>query len=681
MTRTSSRAALPLLAATAVLTVSTVAIDLATAGTAARAELGPAWPTAVGGLALGLPGALLLRRLPRHPVAWVMALGGLLWAFDAVAGGWAAYAVESGAPGGSAAFFIFQRLGSALLLPLPLMLLLFPDGRLPTSRWLRVPALGTIGGLCVYPVVLAVVPSEVAERFHGDPLPPSVQGLELDPMSLALPYPVWQVLLTLTVVLTAGSLLVPLAVLVSRFRRADPERRAQLTWLVLAAVLAAGVTVGSRALPEDVTGVALPLSLALVAAAVLVAVSRYRLYDVDLLVGWTVLYAGLAGLVVLVDVAVFGLAGSVVSSRESALAATFVVALLYGPLRVRLHLLVQRLVRGRRDDPYAVVSALAERLEDSSDPDGQLLAVVRSVATAFRSSWVRVELERSGGGTVVAEHGTPSSRSMVLPVSYRGEQIGRLVLAPPTGLRLSDDDQRLLADVVRQAAAAHRAAQLAEELQASRKALVTAREEERRRLRRDLHDGLGPALGAVSLRIETARNLARSAPEQSDSLLADSVRDVSEVLADVRRLVHDLRPPALDEVGLLGALEQQAERFRRDALTVDVSAEGPLDGLPAAVEVAAYRIVSEALANVARHARATRVGVRLTLSGGSLAVSVADDGLGIDPTAPAGVGLVSLHERAGELGGQVSVSCPATGGTVITAHLPLVTVPAQRVDA
>ena len=678
MTRTCSRAALPLLAATVALTVAAVVIDLATAGTAARSELGAAWPTALGGLALGTPGALLLRRLPRQPVAWVMALGGLVWAFDAVAGGWAAYAVESGAPGGSAAFFFFQRLGSVLLLPLPLVLLLFPDGRLPTSRLLRVPSLVTVAGLCVYPVVLAVVPSEVAERFHGDSLPASVRGLQLDPVSLALPYPAWRVLLTFTVVLTAGSLLVPLLVLLGRFRRADAERRAQLTWLVLAAVAAAAVMLVSRVLPDGVTDVALPLALALVAAAVLVAVSRYRLYDVDLLVGWTVLYGALAALVVLVDVAVFGLAGSVVSSRESALVATFVVALLYGPLRVRLHLLVQRLVRGRRDDPYAVVSALAERLEDSSDPDGQLLAVVRSVATAFRSSWVRVELERAGGGTVVAEHGVPASRTIALPVSYRGEQIGRLVLAPPTGLRLSDDDQRLLADVVRQAAAAHRTAQLAEELQASRKALVTAREEERRRLRRDLHDGLGPALGAVSLRIETARNLARSEPEQADSLLADSVRDVSDVLADVRRLVHDLRPPALDEVGLLGALEQQAERFRCDALAVEVFADGALDGLPAAVEVAAYRIVSEALANVARHAQASRVGVRLTPADGSLSVAVEDDGVGIDPDAPAGVGLVSLHERAGELGGRVSVGCPDGGGTVITAHLPLVSVPAQR---
>jgi signal transduction histidine kinase len=349
-----------------------------------------------------------------------------------------------------------------------------------------------------------------------------------------------------------------------------------------------------------------------------------------------------------------------------------------------LHQTVQRLVRGRRDDPYAVVSALAERLEDSGDPDAQLLAVVRSVATGFRSRYVRVELERRNGEQVVAEHGSPGPRTVSLPVRYRGEHIGRLVLSPAAGTRLSDADQRLLADVVRQAAAASRATQLAEELQASREALVTAREEERRRLRRDLHDGLGPALGAVSLRIETARNLAARAPERADALLADSVAEVSAVLADVRRLVHDLRPPALDEVGLVGALEQQVQRFRLggDGVEVTLRSTAGLADLPAAVEVAAYRIVSEALANVSKHARAGRADVSLTSSPGALEVVVADDGVGIDPSAPAGVGLVSLRERAAELGGTVSVVCPPTGGTVVTAVLPLgPRIPEQPADA
>jgi signal transduction histidine kinase len=259
-----------------------------------------------------------------------------------------------------------------------------------------------------------------------------------------------------------------------------------------------------------------------------------------------------------------------------------------------------------------------------------------------------------------------------LPITYRGEEVGRLLL-PRDGVRASllSYDERLLADVVRQAAAAARASSLAAQLQRSREALVAAREEERRRLRRDLHDGLGPSLGAVVLRIDTARNLAATRPEEADALLRQARDDVAAALADVRRLVHDLRPPALDDLGLVRAVRQQADRLLAPRVAVEVVAGGDADELPAAVEVAAYRIASEALANVARHAHATRCTVDLARVDDSLVVSVTDDGVGIAPEAPAGVGLVSLRERAAELGGRCTVSCPDGGGTVVRAELPV----------
>jgi signal transduction histidine kinase len=200
---------------------------------------------------------------------------------------------------------------------------------------------------------------------------------------------------------------------------------------------------------------------------------------------------------------------------------------------------------------------------------------------------------------------------------------------------------------------------------------VAAREEERRRLRRNLHDGLGPSLGAVVLRIDTARNLAGTKPEDADRLLRQARDDVAAALSDVRRLVHDLRPPALDDLGLAGAVRQQAERLLAPRTTVTVDAVPDADDLPAAVEVAAYRIASEALANVARHAHATACRVELTRDAdGALVVTVTDDGVGIAADAPAGVGLVSLRERAAELGGRCSVRCPAEGGTEVRAVLP-----------
>jgi signal transduction histidine kinase len=284
---------------------------------------------------------------------------------------------------------------------------------------------------------------------------------------------------------------------------------------------------------------------------------------------------------------------------------------------------------------------------------------------------VSVEVDQPGGAKVIATLGTLTGAATTLPISYRGEPVGRVVL-PADGPRvaLSKRDERLLGDVVRQAAIAARSAHLVRELQRSRELIVAAREEERRRLRRDLHDGLGPTLGGVALRIDTARNLAAKNPQEADRLLKQAREDAGAAVADVRRLVHDLRPPALDDVGLLGAIRQQAARLRAPGLTVTVDGEG-LDQLPAAVEVAAYRIASEALTNVVRHASATSCRIRLDVTDGELIVEITDDGVGIPSGTPTGVGLVSLRERAAELGGDCRIECPGDRGTTVRARLPM----------
>ena len=191
-----------------------------------------------------------------------------------------------------------------------------------------------------------------------------------------------------------------------------------------------------------------------------------------------------------------------------------------------------------------------------------------------------------------------------------------------------------------------------------------------RRIRRDLHDGLGPVLGGVAMRLDAAGNALDRDPETTRRLVAQSRQDITDALADVRRLVHGLRPPALDDLGLLAALDQQAERLSTADLSVTVAADD-VPHLSAAVEVAAYRIASEALTNTARHARARHAAVRLTASPGALLVEVGDDGAGIDPDVVAGVGLRSIRERAEELGGRTEITCPPTGGTRVRAWLPL----------
>ncbi|MEV8371603.1 sensor histidine kinase [Kribbella sp. NPDC056861] len=661
-----------------VLSVLTVVLDVRNrGGVPAAAELDSGWAAVLSGLAQMLPGALLLHRLPRHPIAWVLTLSGLLWIVDGFASSWAAYAIYTspGLPGAAAAYWFYSRFGAVLLLGLPLLILLFPDGRLVTARLWRSLSVVSLALTALLPVLLVVVPMAVMIRYHGAVLPPEITRLAVDPFSIPLSYQVWEPLLRISYAAVIVSLVVPFAVTVHRYRAASRERRAQIRWLMWAALVDMFLLFVPLEDPPAVPAILFGTAIALTSAAIVGAVTKHRLYAIDRLLSATFLYGLLAILVVAVDLAVFALAGGMLGERDAALAAIAVVAVIYAPLRSRLSRAVRRLVRGSREDPYATVSTLAERLESAADPDEQLRAVARTLAEAFRLPYVRVEIDRSSGGRAVIEHGSETGPTIALPVRYRSESVGRLVLCPGDGTALSERDQRLLGDLVRQAAAAARASELSTELQRGRSRLVAAREEERRRIRRDLHDSLGPGLGAVALRIETARNLAMSAPERADEMLAQATTEVTAALADVRRLAHDLRPPALDELGLVRAIEQQAERFRLGGLQVHVKASS-LGVLPAGVEVAAYRIASEALTNVARHASASRCDLDLRLVDGSaLQLTVQDDGIGIAEEVVAGVGMLSLRERAAELGGESSVTCPAEGGTVVRVRLPLYAVP------
>ena len=212
---------------------------------------------------------------------------------------------------------------------------------------------------------------------------------------------------------------------------------------------------------------------------------------------------------------------------------------------------------------------------------------------------------------------------------------------------------------------------LTADLQRSRARLVTAREEERRRLRRDLHDGLGPQLATLAMQIDAARNLLHDDPARADQLLQDSKRQAQEALADIRRTVYDLRPPALDQLGLVSALRDHAAGQGAANLQVVIDAPEPLPPLPAAVEVAAYRIALEALINAMRHAQAQRCWIRLRVNNG-LRLEIEDDGRGLPPDVRRGVGLTSMLERAAELGGTCTIQPCRDGGTLVQAWLPVV---------
>jgi signal transduction histidine kinase len=416
----------------------------------------------------------------------------------------------------------------------------------------------------------------------------------------------------------------------------------------------------------------------LLIAAIGIAILRYRLFDIDLILNRTLVYGTLIGIVVSAYVLIVGLISEQFQSSQSpiiAILATGLVALLFHPLRQRLQRGVNHLLYGKRDDPYAVLSRLGQRLEAAYAPESILPTIVETVAQTLKLPHVAITLNQGGEFKIAAQFGSSKNEPITLPLIYQGEPVGELILAPRApGEHFTAAERQLLDDLARQAGVAAHAVRLTADLQQSRERLVAAREEERRRLRRDLHDGLGPQLASLVLKLETARNRMADDP-QAAALLTDLSGRTQEAVADIRRLVYALRPPALDELGLVTALREGATQYHQqgiNGLNITFDAPEKLPALPAAVEVAAYRIAQEALTNVVRHAGARTCLVRLRLdeSAGLLCLEIQDDGKGLPVQRRAGVGLNSMRERAEELGGTLTITSLSTAGTSVLARLP-----------
>ena len=340
-----------------------------------------------------------------------------------------------------------------------------------------------------------------------------------------------------------------------------------------------------------------------------------------------------------------------------------VLALGFHPTLVMLRGVVDQLLFGDRPDPLHAATQVADRIGD--DPVLALRAIRETLVLPFASL-------RADGHTL-ATSGTEVTHTRTLPLALGGNAVGEIVVGLRAGdLALSKADADVLRIVAPLLAQTLRARALAADLHASRSAAITAIEEERRRLRRDLHDGLGPTLSGVAFATDAARNQLATDPVAADALLARLRADTTAAIAEVRRLVEGLRPPALDELGLLGAVRQHAATLHADGgapLRVTISAPDPLPDLSAMAEVTAYRIVVEALTNVARHAAATRAAVELSVTGDDLRLSVQDDGAGHGAWRP-GVGMSSMRERAEQVGGTLTAA-PRGGGGRVDAVIPM----------
>ncbi len=563
-------------------------------------------------------------------------------------------------------------LGGALLL-----LYAFPDGRF-VPAWSK--------GLAVIWIVLLLVwllvPQAPFNPLHGPtwratPLPSLLVGIA------------W-----------FGS---GLLAQVYRYRRVSGVvERQQLKWTVLglAGAVAGGVLYyGLLALAQDgrwssdqaflayllIRPALQTVFMAFLPICLAIAIMRYHLFDIDLILNRALVYGALTALVIAIYVAVVGSLGYLFGRNSSlliSLIATGLVAVAFQPLRERLQRGANRLIYGERDDPYAVLSQLGQRLEATATPEATLNTVVETVGQALKLPYVAIQLLEGGQPRVVAEYPVrlhnpaPSVEFTALPLTYHGEQIGQMLLVPRAAdAPFSVADQRLLGDVARQAGLVARAVQLqhdlqqlAADLQGARARLVTTREEERRRLRRDLHDGLGPSLASLTIKLDTARGIMARDPARADALLSTAAGQLQATVAEIRRLVYNLRPPALDELGLVAALHESAHQICA-ATTVVVDAP-ELPPLPAALEVAAYRIAQEALTNVARHAAADTCTLRLWLDNQALNLEVRDDGRSGRGQTAGGVGRHTMQERAAELGGTCTVT-RGPGGTTVWARLPL----------
>jgi len=633
-----------------------------------------------------LVGALVASRRPGNPIGWIFVAVSILYGLIALAA-----AVIMVSPPASPLYELAYWLGSwlwipATLLPATFVSLVFPDGHPPSPRWRFV----------AWSAALGITLATVGVMFYPDPLASLGQD-QASPFGIPGAAPVLDPLLMVGMVFLAVGVFGSLAALLVRFRRSEGIEREQIKWLVYAlgmyvvlsvlTSLFAGLWAGFR-WGMELSIVVTNLGILGIAVAAMVAILRHRLYDIDLIINRTLVYSALTVGVATLCGLVVGVLGVLFQTRSSlgvSLLATGLAAILVQPMRDGLQRLVNRLMYGERDDPYAVLSKLSRQLETSLAPEATLPAVGETVAQALKLPYVAIALKQEGELKIVASYGLARDELLQLPLIDQGETIGQLSLSTRSPNEpFTPGEQRLLRDIAHHiGVTAHTVLltqdlrKLAEDLQRSREELVKNREEERRRLRRDLHDELGPQLASLKLNLDVARNLVSRDPRAAEALLLDLRSQSQSAIADIRQLVFDLRPPALDELGLVGAIQEYTrqiashENGRQDGLKIRVDSPKDLPSLPAAVEVAAYRITLEALANFVRHSQGSNSYVSLAVSDMNLQVEVRDDGQGLPKDVQPGVGLNSMRERAAELGGTCVIESLPGGGTRVLARLPL----------
>jgi signal transduction histidine kinase len=630
---------------------------------------------------LGTPalGVLLVLRRPENRIGWLFLLVGSVLGITQFAGAYATHAllVDPGSlPGGNLAGWISNVLWPIPLSALVLLFLWFPTGRVPSPRWrpVEIFTFGLFGML----EAIALISSTASWNE------PFTNGNTGGPVNTVL-----IVLFLVAIVAVPLTILTSFASTVVRFKGSTGDERLQLKWFATAAGLTAITFAISIPFGGDspVFSVLTDVGLAFLYVAIARAILKYRLYEIDVVIGKTVVFATLVVFITIVYIGLVVGVGALVGNQRSPLLsalAAALVAIAFQPVRLRARRFANRLVYGKRATPYEVLTDFTARASETYSTEDVLPRMARILADGVGASqarvWLRVGSElrpaaswpTNGAVEPVpiadAERFTFPDRERAFPVRYAGELLGAISVITPPAEPLAADREQLLSDVAAQAALVLRNVRLIEELRESRRRIVTAQDERAKALERNLHDGAQQQLVALAVKQRLAETLVDRDPEKAKAMLADIQTETQEALETLRDLARGIYPPLLADKGLLAALEAQA---RKAAVATSVSGEG-VGRFDQDVEAAVYFSCLEAMQNVAKYAQAHRVAIHLANGDGRVTFEVRDDGVGFEPAERGmGTGLQGIADRLGALGGAFEVRSSPGAGTTVSGSVPV----------
>jgi signal transduction histidine kinase len=627
--------------------------------------------------------AIIALASPR--VGWLVAAVGLTGTVAITGNAYAA--VEPALPARSWVYWASSSLGGLVLPAVALLLLMFPDGCLLSRRWRAAAATITVAAtlLTVGTALSEYSPPGEDDFSFGKPW--------LDnplPVTIGEAHPLWGGGIAWPMLL--ASLVVALVAFGLRFRRADADRRRQIKWMIPPFGLVAVGYLGMVVEGADRTFWLLVPGAFAVPAAIAVAVLRHRLWDIDLLIRRSVVYSVIWLALGLIYVAIAAVPGLALGDRvpvSVAVGITVLATIAFQPARRHVDRLVGRLLFGERESELQLLARFGATVADTFDVTELAPRVADTVRRGLDLEWARVGLalddERvEPAGAAGIGLATPAVPAVVISLAHSGTQLGAIECGPKRDGRLTERDHVLLAGLARQAALglhnAHLAAELsarldeigrqAAELRASRARLVAAQDIERRRLERDLHDGVQQDIVSLLSRLGVARSQLRRDPAEAELTLAELQVQTGQVLRDLRQLAQGIHPSVLTDRGILEAIEAKLTQV---PVGVELHADPSLRGarFDPDVEAAAYFFVSEGLANAMKHAGARKVSVRLATAERQLLVEVVDDGTGFLPANVSGSGLTGLRDRIEAVGGGMHVRSSPGRGCRLQAHIPL----------